>query len=132
MRHRDERGLSGIMESYVSLAIRVFSMRLLCFHDNGLSRIRITGKIKTRRFMIQQNAHWYGRQQAAPDEYGSCSGAALAPQNPGRPARCPYQFKMSGWWRRHIRAIFFMGSMRERRVAVHQASRNLPAQVADW
>lgn len=48
MRHRDERGLSGIMESYVSLAIRVFSMRLLCFHDNGLSRIRITGKISVK------------------------------------------------------------------------------------
>lgn len=37
------------------------------------------------------------------------------------------QFKMSGRCRWHIRVIFFMGAMRERRAAVHQASRNLPA-----
>ena len=41
------------------------------------------------------------------------------------------QFRISGRWRRHIRAIFFMGSMRERNAVVHQASRNLPAQVGE-
>jgi hypothetical protein len=42
------------------------------------------------------------------------------------------QFKISGLWRRHMRAIFFMGSMRERNAVVHQVSKNLPAQVGDW
>ena len=42
------------------------------------------------------------------------------------------QFRMRGRWRRHMRAIFFMGSMRERKAVVHQVSRNFPAQVVDW
>ncbi len=41
------------------------------------------------------------------------------------------QFKMSSRRRRHIRAIFFIGSIRERSTSRHQPSRNLPAQVGE-
>ena len=57
-----------------------------------------------------------------------------------RPSTMPFEmrplalnpFKMSGRWRRHMRAIFFMASIRERMAVAHQTSRNVPAQVADW
>jgi hypothetical protein len=41
------------------------------------------------------------------------------------------QFSRSSRWLRSMRATFFMGSIWDRRVCVHQRSRNRPAQVGD-
>ena len=45
--------------------------------------------------------------------------------------RARNQFKISGRWRRSIRATFFIGSMRERMTWTHHSSRKAPAQSSE-